>query len=511
MARAPRPSDPASGPASALRPRRAHPHLYQINTWPWLDALSAAAGHTIRLADVPDAEWDRLARLGFDCVYLLGIWKRSIVGRSMFRTDPAGFARFDHALPGWTVESVVGSPFSIADYSPDPRIGSWADLDRVRASLHARGIRLIVDFVPNHTGPDHPWINAHPDYYMQGSEADFHRDPAAFLLIEPTGTPPFYVARGRDPYFAPWADTAQLDYFNPATRAAMLAVLQEIGRHVDGLRCDMSMLVLNGVFARTWAPLLRGRSAPEGEFWTSAIAALPSDFLWLAEVYWGMEGDLQSLGFGFTYDKLLYDRLKGDAAGVVALLRDDASRQGRMARFLENHDEERSVTAYGRERQTALMVLIATLPGLRFFHQGQFEGLSVHLPMPLNAALVEAADTALVAQYEQLLGLVDDPVFHDGEWKLLDVTPDSDASHGTLLCWRWQHRDAYRLVVVNLGSHQAQGRVWIAHDLAPGPQHVDLIDCLDGQVYRREHDDLATNGLYLRLDGNRAHLFSVTV
>ena len=181
-----------------------------------------------------------------------------------------------------------------------------------------------------------------------------------------------------------------------------------------------------------------------------------------------------------------------------------------MARFLENHDEERSVTAYGRERQTALMVLIATLPGLRFFHQGQFEGLSVHLPMPLNAARVEAADTALVAQYAQLLGLVDDAVFHEGQWKLLDVTPNSDASHGALLCWRWQHRDAYRLVVVNLGSQQAQGRVWIAHDLAPGP-HVDLIDRLDGQAYRRGRDDLAANGLYLRLDGNRAHIFSVTV
>ena len=290
----------------------------------------------------------------------------------------------------------------------------------------------------------------------------------------------------------------------------MLAVLQKISRHVDGLRCDMSMLVLNEVFARTWAPLLRGRSAPEGEFWTTAVAALPVDFVWMAEVYWGMEGALQALGFGFTYDKLLYDRLKGDAAGVNSVLSDDIARQCRMARFLENHDEERSVTAYGRERQTALMVLVATLPGLRFFHQGQFEGLSVHLPMPLNAALPETADASLVAQYEKLLTLVDDPVFHDGDWKLLDVTPDSDASHGALLCWRWQYRDAYRLVVVNLGNQQAQGRVWIAHELAPGPQ-VGLVDTLDGQIYRREREDLATNGLYLRLDGNRAHLFNVTV
>src|SRR5688500_12502470 len=286
-----------------LAVRRTHPHLYQINTWPWLDALSSVAGRTVRLGDVPDAEWDRLAALGFDYVYLLGIWKRSIAGRRLFRTDPAAFARFDHALPGWTVESIVGSPFSIEDYVPDPRIGSWADVDAVRDKLHARGVRLMVDFVPNHTGPDHVWIASHPQYFLQGREEDFHRDPAAFLLIEPPDGSPFFIARGRDPYFAPWADTAQLDYFDPATRSAMVDVLKEIGRHADGVRCDMSMLVFNEVFTRTWGPLLRGRQAPEGEFWTAAIKALPPDFLWMAEVYWGMEGRVQDMGCQYTIGK----------------------------------------------------------------------------------------------------------------------------------------------------------------------------------------------------------------
>ena len=105
MRKPPRTPGPASATRAALQPLRTHPHLYQINTWPWLDALSATAGRSIRLVDVPDAEWDRLAELGFDCVYLLGIWKRSIAGRRMFRSDPAACARFDHALPGWTVES----------------------------------------------------------------------------------------------------------------------------------------------------------------------------------------------------------------------------------------------------------------------------------------------------------------------------------------------------------------------------------------------------------------------
>lgn len=492
-----------------LAPRRTHPHLYQINTWPWLDALSSAAGRTLRLADVPNAEWDRLAALGFDYVYLLGIWRRSIAGRRLFRTDSAAFARFDHALPGWTIESVVGSPFSIEDYVPDPRIGSWADLDAVRGKLHARGMRLMVDFVPNHTGPDHVWVATHPEYFLQGREEDFHRDPAAFLLIEPQGSRPLYIARGRDPYFAPWADTLQLDYFNPATRAAMVEVLKDIGRHADGVRCDMSMLVLNEVFTRTWEPLLHGRQAPVDEFWPAAIAALPSDFLWMAEVYWGMEGALQALGFQYTYDKVLYDRLKGDAAGVRAHLTADSAWQGRMARFLENHDEERSVATFGRARIPALMVLIATLPGLRFFHQGQFEGLSMHLPMPLNAAKPEQPDDALAAEYEKLLRLADDPVFHEGDWKLLDVDADSDASHTSLLAWRWKSGDAYRLVIVNLGGGAAQGRVRIAHEV-PGSTQLTLTDTLNGQVYGRSRGDLDAHGLYVRLEAHRAHVFAVT-
>jgi glycosidase len=381
-------------------------------------------------------------------------------------------------------------------------------VDALRGKLHARGMRLMVDFVPNHTGPDHVWIASHPEYFLQGHEEDFHRDPAAFLLIEPEGASPLYIARGRDPYFAPWADTAQLDYFNPATRAAMIGVLKEIGRHADGVRCDMSMLVLNEIFARTWGALLRGRRSPQGEFWTDATAALPSDFLWMAEVYWGMEGALQALGFQYTYDKVLYDRLKGDAAGVRAHLSADIAWQNRMARFLENHDEERSVTAYGRERMPALIVLIATLPGLRFYHQGQFEGLSMHLPMPLNAAKPEAPDRTLAAQYAKVLHLTDDPVFHEGEWKSIDVAADSDTSNASLLAWRWKSASDYRLVIVNLGGGIAQGRVRIAHDV-PGGADLELTDALDGLIYERSRADLDAHGLYVRLAPHRAHLFIV--
>ena len=490
-------------------PLQPHPHLYQIHTWAWLDEQERAAGRPLKLRDVPDAEWDRLSGLGFDIVYLLGIWRRSLAGRHIFRTDAASFRVFDHALPGWTTESVIGSPFSIADYSPDPRIGTWDDIDGVRAKLHARGTRLILDFIPNHVGPDHGWITSHPDYLMQGTELDFQHNPSDFLLMEPEGKAPYFVARGRDPYFAPWADTAQIDYFSEKARAALIGILKTIGNHCDGVRCDMAMLILNAVFARTWAHLLEERTAPKGEFWSAAIAALPPDFIWMAEVYWDMEAELQALGFTYTYDKRLYDRLKaGNIPDIRGHLSADVAYQSHMARFLENHDEARALATFGRDRVPMLAALIATLPGLRFFHQGQFVGKEIHLPMPLNRAIDEPPDLVLAGLYERILGIAKDPAFHKGDWSLLPIH-GLDESSDNLIAYRWRGDGGYRLVILNLSGQPAQGRVWLNEEL-PTSQQIDFNDLLSGQTYVRDRGDLTENGLYVQLEAYHAHIFAVS-
>ncbi len=491
-------------------PWKPHPHLFQIHTWAWLDALSKSAGRKLQLRDVPDSEWDQIQALGFDFVYLMGIWQRSPAGRHIFRTDAAAFRVFDQALPGWTIHSVIGSPFSIQDYVPDTRIGDWEQLDAVREKLHARGMRLILDFVPNHTGPDHVWIDSHPEYFLQGTEADFQQAPSTFHLIDNQDAEPRFIARGRDPYFAPWADTAQLDYANPATRSALIETLRSISKHCDGLRCDMAMLVLNDIFTKTWTHLLHGRSVPPGEFWPDAIAALPPDFLWMAEVYWDMEWQLQQLGFNYTYDKRLYDRLEHAVPQEIrAHLCADSAYQSRMARFLENHDEPRSAKTFGRARLPGLIAMLSTLPGLRFFHQGQFEGKTVHLPMPLNAATDEPPDLELLRIYQKSLHIAMQPAFHLGEWRLLDVAPDTDASHEQLIAYRWRFEDAYKLVVINLAGDVAQGRIRIAEEIAPAAQYR-LLDLLSDAVYWRERGDLISNGLYVRLSAYGAHIFSVS-
>ncbi|MGH9682451.1 MAG: alpha-amylase family glycosyl hydrolase, partial [Candidatus Acidiferrales bacterium] len=367
---------------------RPHPHLYEINTWAWIEELSAKLGRKIDLRDVPDNEWDNIASLGFDFVWLMGVWERSPVGRRFFQTDTASFPGFDEALPGWKLSQVVGSPYSVYRYQPDPRIGSWADLDFVREKLRARHIGLILDFVANHTAPDHPWTTSHPEYYVRGTEDDFRKDPSAFYLVE-TETEPNLLAYGRDPYFPPWRDVVQLNYFEPAARSALIAALRRLATHCDGVRCDMAMLVLNDIFARTWGPLLKGYEPPPREFWSEAIAAIPQ-FVWLAEVYWNCEEPVQTLGFQFTYDKGLYDALRdGHIDEVHARLSADLPAQSRAARFLENHDEARSAAVFGSAKREAFGTLIATLPGMRFYHHGQLDGRKIHLPIPLAVATPE--------------------------------------------------------------------------------------------------------------------------
>lgn len=489
-------------------PLRLHPHLYEINTWAWLDELSAKLGRKVTLRDVPDAEWDAFSRLGFDLIWLMGIWERSPAGRRFFQTDASSFPSFDQALPGWKLSDIVGSPYSVRRYQPDPRIGSWADLDHAREKLLARNMRLILDFVPNHTAPDHPWTSTHPEYYIQASLDDFRRDPAAFFLLDTPGEP-IPLAHGRDPYFPPWRDVVQLNYSEPATRAAMLGELREIAKHCDGVRCDMAMLVFNDIFARTWSSLLRAKKPPAREFWSEVIASIPN-FLWLAEVYWNCEGQCRDLGFQFAYDKDLYDALRdGRIAEIQERLRASIELQSGAARFLENHDEARSAAVFGTAKSEAVATLIATLPGLRFYHHGQLDGRKIHLPMPLACAAPEPVDFETRAFYERLLKICNEAVFHTVQWKLLPVSSAGDDTFRNLVAYQWLSGDFRKAVIINLAGTASQARVLIADGISASRQYL-LLDQLHDARYPRDGGEISQLGLYVRLDPYRAHLFDVT-
>lgn len=489
-----------------------NPRLYEINTVLWLNELRERHGREFTIGKVPSQEWDRLKARGFDYVWLMGVWKRSRRAVEVFRKEPeyASFkALFDSVLSGWTEDDLIGSPYSIASYSPDPLIGDWEDIDSVRRELNRLGMGLVLDFVPNHTAPDYPWVESHPEYYLQGTEDDYKREPISFTQVKTDGKT-LYMFRGKDPFFPPWTDTLQFNYFNPDMRTALVGEMKRLAGHADGLRCDMAMLVLNDIFRGTW-----GRAAPPGypsghpeeEFWSMARKALPGTLL-IAEAYWETEGKLIELGFDYVYDKVLYDRLRGSAPReVYAHLQADIAHQRRLVRFIENHDEPRSAEAFSPGALRAAAVLLSTLPGMRLYHQGQFEGRKIRIPIQLRRVRPEASDLELEAFYERLLSITRAEVFSSGKWELKDTTPAGDDTYGNLIAYVWKSGRQVKLVVVNLSGNTSQGRISLSRETSVDAGYT-LFDELNDRRYERSREDMA--GLHVVLEGHQSHIFDIS-
>jgi len=498
----------AEAAAETLPPLRLHPQLYEISTLPWLLRLSKQFGRSVGISGVPHSEWERLRRLGFDLVYLMGVWRRSPEGRRLSRSQTSLFKRYDECLPGWTLDDVPGSPFSIQAYEPDPSIGTWEDFAVLHRRLHELGMRLILDVIPNHTGPDHHWISEHPEYYIRGTLAQYRANPGNFFIAENSSGRAEVIAFGRDPYFAPWTDTAQLNYFSPGLRKAMIEQIRHIAEVCDGARCDMAMLILNDHFHQTWESVLGSTAAPREEFWEEATRAVPN-FIWIAEAYSDSEWALQQLGFNFTYDKRLYDRLRdGFVRDVYLHLKADLEFQHRSVRFLENHDEPRAASVFGKSRLPGVAVLASTVPGMHFFNDGQFEGFQKQLVVQLSRVQEESADPETQRIYEQVLTIADAPEFHNGTWKLLEVKDSGDRTNSDLIGYCWTHASRQKLVIVNLGSGNSSGRIYFPDDIVSG-NGLRFDDLLNDRSYERQTVDLKRWGLFIKLTGFGAHIFDV--
>jgi hypothetical protein len=489
-------------------PTPRYPALFQINTRVWLSELAAALGRKATFDDIPDADLDRLAADGFDLVWFLGVWQTGAAARSVSRSNPEWLAEYRRVLADFCEEDVCGSCFAIRDYRVHGDFGGDEALARLRARLKRRGLRLILDFVPNHMAPDHPWVTEHPDFFVWGTEERLAAQPQNYCRVETTEGVRV-LAYGRDPYFDGWPDTLQLNYGNPALQEAMLRDLARIARQCDGVRCDMAMLVLPEVFEKTW-----GMSSPP--FWpraTEAVHAQVPGFLFLAEVYWDLEWTLQQQGFDYTYDKRLYDRLEeGHARPVREHLFAGLDFQDHLARFLENHDEPRCAATFAPEMHRAAAILTFLTPGLRFFHQGQREGKRVRIPVHLGCGPVEAIEPGIVSFYDDLLGCLKDPAFRDGDWQLVECRPawEGNGTWDSFVAFCWTGPGGRRrLVAVNYADHQSQcyvgvpwrdldGRTWRLQDLM-GPA-----------LYDRQGSDLTGQGLYLDMNAWGYHVFTIS-
>lgn len=484
-----------------------HPILYEINTRCWLRGLSERQGGKVTLADVPESEFVRWQRLGFTHLWLMGVWTTGLRSRSIALKIPSLQKVFSKVLPGWTGDDLPGSPYAIGSYEVSPALGGEAGLKIFREKLNAFGIKLLLDFVPNHTGLDFSWVAERPELFVQSPvnvPGTFEQQTSAGLR---------WLSHGKDPNFPPWSDTVQLDYRLPETRVAMIELLQSVARRCDGVRCDMAMLLLNAVFNKTWAHFPTPAPAPSSEFWAEAIPSIKKaspNFLFLAEAYWGLESRLESLGFDYTYDKAVYDRIidRHYADLQKYLLGAPPAQLARGSHFLENHDERRIATILTPAEHRAAALLVLSLPGMRFLYEGQLEGWLIQVPVHLGRWPKETTNAEILGMYEQMLRVLKDSAVGHGEWNLLRPMgwPDNNTAQNMIVI-QWQNSPAeFDLVVVNLASHSSQCRVQLAiKSLAA--HDWEMRDLLGKDIYQRHGGDLEGQPLHFDLPANGAQLF----
>lgn len=411
-----------------------------------------------RFAEITDAQLSDYAALGFDALWLMGVWA----------IGPEGVVMSKRYAPDF-----VGSPYAISDYQFNPELGDEADFTALRARAHRHGLRLILDFIPNHFARDTPLILTHPEYFMH-SNPEWRDEYDEDYYWHPSGR---RLAHGKDPHFAGWNDTVQLDYTVAGTRAYMRDTLVRLATLCDGVRCDMAMLVLREQIRRQWYPRLPrelfDRVMP-GEFWDDAIAAakrVNPDFVLIAEAYWDTEMYLLSLGFDYAYDKRLLDCLTAsDAPYAVAERLRLVSELflERTVDFVENHDEERAAARLSPLANRRAAALVCLLPGVPLIHQGQMEGVTEKIPVQRVRPLRRhEPDRELQAYFADLLRVARRPIFREGSYS----RAESNIPH-VVSFWRAYGTDI-ELVLIPIGAGPVSLPVTPYLTLPPPAYRVD--------------------------------------
>jgi glycosidase len=419
------------------------PILYEVNTRVWLRELSEHAGRPVTLADVPESAIERWKELGFTHIWLMGVWQVGPQARKI-------------ALQFWrehwrkevpsTDADVQGSPYAIQEYAVDASLGDALSLLMLKERLSRAGLRLIIDFVPNHLGIDSTEPVRFPARFVHSTGAKEGTFPVDARFGKR------YYAHGRDPYFAPWVDTVQLDYRVMETHQAMTAVAQTASMFGDGLRCDMAMLLLPEIFEETWRNFpSHGAHQTMANFWRKAIPAvkqLQPQVELIAEVYWDREAELQELGFDYTYNKRVCDYLlrRQDAALIEFLQKCPLNFLQRSVHFLENHDEARVASVHSLERHRAAAALILFLPGMALLHDGQLEGRKHFARIQMSKRMEEEADPVVSAFYEGLLKTLQTTHVRRGKPSLW--------FGGQAVAVKWEGADETDIGIVNLGESE---------------------------------------------------------
>jgi len=449
--------------------------IFEINTWPWLNKLSLEHNRPITLDNVPkivfDNEFD-----SYDTIWLMGVWKRSQKSKFIASTHNGLLNDYKHALDDFSVEDVIGSPYSIYEYDVDPKLGGISGLKSFISELKSRNKKLILDFVPNHFSRDNPWRETHPEYFIQGSEIDSQINPTTFFKTKYK-----VFAHGKDPYFPAWTDTLQVNPFSKEFRKQVIKTLTKIAKICDGIRCDMAMLLKNSVFQKTWG-LYAGKPL-EKEFWVEIISEIKKiypKFFFIAEVYWNLEWELIQHGFDFCYDKRLYDRLLHKSVREIKEhLHAGIEYQNHLVRFIENHDEPRAFTSFGLEKSLAAAMIVLTLPGSKLVHYGQNLGFTIKLPVQLGRYPSESPNHEIQRIYGDFLQVLTKNKFFNGSWKLVHTK-------NPLLIYYWKDNSSFSIIFCNYSGYDLEDQIDLENLLR---NKVNLDEILVEPIFSRKYEN----------------------
>ncbi len=433
--------------------------LYEINTVVWIETIRKQHKKPLNIDQIPITYWHKIKDLGFDSVWLMGVWQRSEAAREINLKNNEFIKGMKTVLKSFKPQAdLAGSAYSIKDYHVSPELGGDEALKSLKLQLNKLGLKLLVDFVPNHVAPDHQWTRR-PELFIQGSEEQLAAEPGNYLRINGS-----IYAHGKDPEFPPWNDVLQLNAFSQSLRDEISKLVIGFSELCDGVRCDMAMLMLNDVFSRTWGHAAGDQ--PDTEYWQDIISRVKErrpDFVFIAESYWGTEQQLMGLGFDYCYDKELYDHiLSANVAAIKNRLSLPVELQSKFLRFLENHDEARSSQIMSWPKHKSALLLLLSTPGLQLIYDGQMEGRKVKLPVHLRRAPKETLNRRLNTFYEKAMKALPTNKIHG--WELINLPNDN------LIACSWQAGNIRFYAAVNLTDQSIR----LESDLLPPTARIYL-------------------------------------
>ncbi|MEJ2249481.1 MAG: alpha-amylase family glycosyl hydrolase [Candidatus Lokiarchaeota archaeon] len=482
------------------------PNIYEINTLVWLNELSEKYQKKITLSNVPDEIFENKFKY-FDAIWLMGVWERSPSSREISLNHPGLIKEYKKVFKDFSKDDVVGSPYAVFYYHVSPELGGKEELEQFRKRLMDMDIKLILDYVPNHVAIDHLWTLEKSNIFIEGTKEDLENDPEGYFSRFDK-----IYAHGKDPYFPPWTDTVQINAYSDQARRKTKNTLLSISDLCDGVRCDMAMLVMNKIFKKTWGD--KAGKPPKKDFWGEIIPEVRDkqpNFIFIGEVYWGLEWDLQQQGFDYCYDKTLYERIIGKTPTAVRNhLRAEWDYQKKLLRYIENHDEKRVINELGLNASKAAAVIALTIPGATLIYDGQMEGYNLKIPVQLQKRPILKINEDLLQYYYNLLQISRKIKHQNLNYNMCEVSNiDSyEYSSENLISSQWKNKYLKYLIVTNFSPYKSKGNVLIKKNPF-GETNWEFNDLLNQKTYTYNGKDLERYGLYVELDAWKSHIFEV--